>query len=73
MEAPEEHDHEHEFIDIAESETIFAYAEVIHQVVTVQLSQKGVALSFSYEEALELTEVMLAVKEHCDSHGKQPV
>ncbi|MFC1978283.1 hypothetical protein ACFLWS_08530 [Chloroflexota bacterium] len=70
MEAPEEHAHDHEFVDIAESETIFAYAEAIHRVVTIQFSQKGVALSLSYEEALELAEVMLAVKEHCDSQGK---
>ncbi len=72
MEAPEEHAHEHEFIDIAESETVFAYAEAIHQVVTIQFNQKGVALSLSYEEAGELAEVMRAVKEHCDSRGEQP-
>ncbi len=72
MEAPEEHAHDHDFIDIAESETIFAYAEAIHQVVTIQFNQKGVALSLSYEEALELVEIMRAVKEHCDSQGKQP-
>ncbi|MFC2010809.1 hypothetical protein ACFLUR_00760 [Chloroflexota bacterium] len=72
MEAPEEHDHDHEFIDIAESETIFAYAEAIHKAITLQFHQRGIALSLSYEEALELAEVMLAVKEHCDIHGKQP-
>ncbi len=71
MEAPEEHTHEHEFIDIAESETIFAYAEAIHEVVTLQFNQRGIALNLSYEEALELAEVMLAVKEHCDSRGEQ--
>ena len=72
MEEPEEHAHDHDFIDIAESETVFAYAEAIHQVVTIQFNQKGVALSLTYEEALELAEIMRAVKEHCDSQGKQP-
>ncbi len=72
MHAAEEHTHEHEYIDIAESETVFAYAEAIHEVVTLQFNQRGIALNLSYEEALELVEVMQAVKEHCDSQGKQP-
>jgi len=72
MEPPEEHAHDHEFIDIIESDTIFAYAEAIHEVVTLQFNQRGIALNLGYEEALELTAVMEAVKEHCDSQGKQP-
>ncbi len=70
MDAPEEHDHEHEYIDIAESDTVSAYAEGIHETVTLQFNQKGVALMFSYEEALELAKVMWAVKKHCESRGK---
>ena len=73
MEAPEEHAHDHEFIDIVECETISAFAEAFHELITLQFNERGIALSLSYEEALELTEVMLAVKEHCDSRGKQPV
>ena len=72
MDSPEEHAHDHEVVDIVESDTIFAYAETIHEVVTLQFNQRGIALNLSYEEALELTEVMRAVKEHCDSRGKQP-
>ncbi len=72
MEAPEEHAHEHEYIDIVESETVFAYAEAIHEVVTLQFNQRGIALNLGYEEALELAKVMQAVKEHCDRRGKQP-
>ena len=72
MEAPGGHAHEHEYIDIAESETVLAYAEAIHEVVTLQFNQKGVALMFRYEEALEIAEVMRAVKEHCERQGEQP-
>lgn len=71
MATPEEHAHEHEYIDIAESDAVLAYAEVVHEVVTLQFSQKGVALSLSYEEALELAEVMRAVKKHCESRGEE--
>jgi hypothetical protein len=71
MEAPEEHAHDHEFVDIIESETIFAYAEAVHEVITLQFNQRGIALNLAYEEALELGKVMQAVKEHCDKRGKQ--
>ncbi len=71
MDAAEEHAHEHEYVDIAEGEMVSAYAEGIHETVTLQFNQKGVALMLSYEEALELAEVMRAVKEHCESGGKQ--
>ena len=64
MNAAEEHTHEHEYIDIAESETVFVYAEVVHQVVTIQFNQRGIALSLSYADALELANGMEAVRTH---------
>ena len=70
MDTPEEHPHEHEFIDIIDLDTISAYAEGIHETITLQFNQKGVDLILSYEEALELAEVMQAVKEHYESRGK---
>ncbi len=72
MDTPEEHAHEHEYIDITESDTVSAYGEGIHETITLQFNQKGVALMFSYEEALDLAEVMPAVKKHCESRGEQP-
>ncbi len=72
MNASEEHAHAHEYVDIAESDTVSAYAENIHETVTLQFDQKGIALMLSYEEALDLAEVMRAVKEHCDGQANQP-
>ena len=71
MTTSEEHAHEHKYIDIVESATISAYGEGIHETVTLQFNQKGIALMLSYEEALELAEVMPAVKKHCESRGEQ--
>ncbi len=72
MDTWEEHAHEHEYIDIAESDTVSVYAEGIHETVTFQFNPKGIALMLSYEEALELAEVKPAVEEHCLSRGDQP-
>ncbi len=72
MATAEEHAHEHEYIDIAESDTVSVYAEGIHETITFQFNPKGIALMLSYEEALELAEVMPAVKKHCESRGEQP-
>ncbi len=70
MDTPEEHAHEHAYIDIAESDTVSAYAEGIHETITLQFNPKGIALMFSYEEALELAKVMQAVKKHCQNRGE---
>ncbi len=72
MATAEEHAHEHEYIDIAESDTVSVYAEGIHETITFQFNPKGIALMLSYEEALELAEVMQAVKKYCESRGEQP-
>ncbi len=69
MATAEEHAHEHEYIDIAESDTVTVYAEGIHKTITLQFNPKGVALMLSYEEALELAKVMPAVKKHGESRG----
>ncbi len=69
MDAAEEHAHEHEYVDIAEGEMVSAYAEGIHETVTLQFNQKGVALMLSYEEALELAKAMDAVREHIAQPG----
>ena len=70
MATSEEHAHEHEYIDIAESDTVSVYAEGVHETITFQFNPKGIALMFSYEEALDLTEVMSAVKKHCENRGE---
>ncbi len=38
MDAPEEHAHKHEYIDITESDTASAYGESIHGTVTLQFN-----------------------------------
>jgi hypothetical protein len=40
MDTPEEHAHEHKYIDIAESGRVSAYGEGIHETVTLQFNQK---------------------------------
>ena len=70
MDTEEEHNHEHDYVEIVESETISAYAEAIHEVVTLQLNQRGIALNLSYEEALELTKTMEAVQNHIAADQK---
>lgn len=52
----EEHDHEHSFVEVVDSELVFIYDQVPHQVLTMRLNERGVAVELTYDEALALAE-----------------
>jgi len=54
----EEHAHEHEFVEIVDSQTITAFEESPHGIVTLRLHQRGFSLDLTSEEALALGTVM---------------
>lgn len=55
---PEEHDHDHSFVEVVDSDLVFVYDQVPHQVLTMRLNERGVAVELTYEEALALAEAM---------------
>jgi len=70
VERGEEHDHEHNYHEIEGTENISAYEETTHHVITLQFHERGMALSMSYEEALELADAMQKVVVH-SGRGRQ--
>ncbi|HZS00405.1 MAG TPA: hypothetical protein VFE37_16945 [Chloroflexota bacterium] len=70
VERGHEHDHEHYYSEIEGTENISAYEETTHHIITLQFHERGVALSLSYEEALELADAMQKVVGHI-GHGRQ--
>lgn len=61
--------HEHAFVEIEGTENISVYEELTHHQITLQLHQRGLALTMSYEEALELADAMQKVLGHI-GHGR---
>ena len=70
VERGEEHDHEHNYQEIDGTENISAYEETTHHVITLQFHERGMALSMTYEEALELADAMQKVVVHI-GRGRQ--
>ncbi|GEM_PF-4683339 len=60
----EEHDHEHDFVEVADTDVAFVYDQVPHQVLTLRLNERGVAIELSYDEALALAEVFEQVAKY---------
>ena len=56
--------------EIDGTENISAYEETTHHVITLQFHERGMALSMSYEEALELADAMQKVVVHI-GRGRQ--
>lgn len=54
----EEHDHEHSFVEVVDSDVVFVYDQVPHQVLTVRFNDRGVSIELTYDEALALSEAM---------------
>lgn len=54
----EEHDHEHSFVEVADTEVAFIYDQVPHQVLTLRLNDRGVSIELSYDEAIALSEAL---------------
>lgn len=67
----EEHAHEHEFVEIIDSETITAFEQSPHGIITLQLHQRGFSLDLSYDDAIALAMVMGKVVEHVNAKRQQ--
>lgn len=63
-EPAEDEDHEHEYRPIIDTENLSAYDEIVHSVITLEFSDRGLALDLSYEEAEELGETLAAIVEY---------
>ena len=63
----EDEDHEHEYVNIAQSRNVSAYEELVHQVVTLEFHDRGLTLDFSPEEARELGRVLGEVVRYLES------
>ena len=61
---PEAHAHAHQVVEIVEAETITAFEQVPHGIITLQLHQRGFSLELTYEEATALGMVMEKVVDH---------
>jgi hypothetical protein len=67
MDSSKEHAHEHEFVEIVDSETITAFELVPHGIITLQLHERGLSLDLTYKEAAALGVVMERVVEHVNA------
>lgn len=63
----EEHAHEHEFVEIIVAETITAFEQAPHGIITLQLRQRGLSLDMTYEEASASGTVMERVVEYVNA------
>ena len=57
----EDEDHEHVYNNIVQTRNLSAYAEAIHEVITLEFHDRGLSLDLSYAEALELGKVLAEV------------
>ena len=57
----DEEEHEHEYNSIIQTPNLAAYAEGIHEVVTLEFHDRGLSLDLSYAEAQELGRVIAEV------------
>lgn len=63
----EEHAHQHALVEIIDSETITAFEQVPHGIITLQLHERGLSLDLSYEQAIALGTVMGKVVEYVNT------
>jgi hypothetical protein len=63
----DDEDHEHEYINIAQSRNVSAYEEGVHQVISLEFHDRGLTLDFSAEEARELGLVLAEVVRYLES------
>ncbi|MBI2886085.1 MAG: hypothetical protein HYY02_02630 [Chloroflexi bacterium] len=60
----EEHAHEHRMVEIIDSETITAFEQVPHGIITLRLHERGFTLDLTSAEAETLGLVMQRVVDH---------
>lgn len=64
----EDEEHEHVYTSITQTRNLSAYAEALHQVITLEFQDRGLSLDFSYAEAQELAQVMAEIAAFLSSH-----
>ena len=67
----EEHAREHEFVEIIDSETITAFEQSPHGIITLQLHQRGFSLDLSYQGAFALGVMMEKEVKHVNAKRQQ--
>ena len=67
----EEHAHEHRIVEIIDTTTIAAFEESPHQVITLELHQRGFSLDLTYQEVVVLAEVMEKMLERVNANRQQ--
>ena len=67
----EEHSHEHRIVEIIETDTIAAFEQSPHPIITLELRQRGFSLDLTYQEVVVLAEVMEKVVEHVNAKRQQ--
>ena len=67
----EEHAHEHQVVEIIDTDTITAYAQSPHGIITGWLHQRGPSLDLNFGEAIALATVMEKVVEHVNANPKE--
>ena len=64
--AEEEHGHAHSYVEVCRSENILVVEEVAHQLLTLHLYDRGLALDLTREEARELASVLADVDKYME-------
>jgi len=67
----EEHDNEHSFVEVVDSDVVFIYDQVPHQVLTMRLNERGVAVELIYDEALALAEAFEQVVRYVQEQDEE--
>ena len=63
----DEHAHEHQIVEIADSGNVTAFEQPPDGVIVLQLHERGFMMELSFDEALELGMVMKKVVDHVSS------
>jgi hypothetical protein len=68
----EEHAHEHELVEIVDSETLSAFEHVPHEIITLHFHQRGFAIDLMHDEVIALGKAMAQVVEHVQARKRHP-
>jgi len=60
----EEHEHEHVFQEIYQSELVGLSEETTHKTVSLQMYDRGIEIHFERDEALELARAFTALSRY---------
>lgn len=64
----EDEEHEHFYTSITQTNNLSAFAEAVHQVITLEFHDRGLSLDLSYVEAQELAQVVAEIAAFLSRH-----